>query len=158
MPDRDLAKKILFKGKIRSPNEKMTGCQFIEWALSFWPKEAEASLLDMVSKTFLKFPMKEFLKASAWLNVFESELLALEMELEKEDNKGISCLSFNALHSAKCAYIFIMGLDEESLKNSFLGILNDSERKDILNNLGFPLPFSHPKEKEKQSFMVFAIL
>ena len=148
VPDRNLAKKLLFKDKERSPNEKITGRQFIEWALSFWPKKADAFLLDAVLKTFLKFPIEESLKASAWLNLFESELFALEIELEKEDNQGISCLSFNALHSTKSPYVFIMGLDEESLKKTSLGILNESEREAILKDLGFPLPFSHPKEKE----------
>ena len=148
VPDRELVQKLLFKGKSQSPNNPITGRQFIEWALSFWPKEAEAVLLDTVSKAFLKFPLEESLTASAWLRLFESELFALEIELEEEDSRGLSCLSFNALHSTKSPYVFVLGLDEDSLKQSSLGVLNESERESILNDLGFPLPFSHPKEKE----------
>lgn len=147
-PDRELVKKLLFKGKSQSSNKKLTGRQFVEWALSFWPGEADASLLDMVSKVFLKFPMEESLKASAWLSLFESELFILETEIQEEDNRGISCLSFNALHSSKSPYVFVMGLNEEALTETSLNLLHESERESILNDLGFPLPFSHPKEKE----------
>ena len=148
VPDRDLAQKLLFKGKSLPSNKKMTGHQFIEWALSFWPKAGEDFLLEKLLNIFQYFPMEESLKASAWLKWLESELFSVETELEEEGDRGIACLSFNAFHSLKSPYVFIMGLDEESLKQFSLGILNKSERESILNDLGFPLPFSHPKEKE----------
>ena len=148
VPHRDFAKQQLFKGKSLSSNQKIFGRQFIEWALSFWPKTGEDFLLEKLLNIFQNFPMEESLKASAWLKLFESELFSVETELEEEAGRGISCLSFNAFHSLKSPYVFIMGLDEESLKPVSLGILNKSERVGILNDLGFPLPFSQPKEKE----------
>ena len=154
VPDRELVKTLLITGKSQSPYEKITGHQFIEWALSFWPKEAPKFLLNAVLKAFLKIPAEESLKASAWLHLFESELSALEVELKGEYNSGISCLSFNAFHYFKKPYVFIMGLDEESLKNFSLSILGEKERKSILNDLGFPLCLPHPKEKEN-SFLWF---
>ena len=148
MPDRELTKKFLFKSKIQNPKNKITGRQFIEWALSFWSKEASDLLLDTVSKALLKLPLEEKLTNSSWLNLFESELSVLEIELEKENSEGISCLSFNASQSLTSPYIFIMGLDEESFKTKDLSIVSEKERKSILNDLSFPLPLSHPKEKE----------
>ena len=149
VPERELAKKLLFKGKEQSPNENITGRQFFEWALSFLaPKKLRVFLWETVSKAFLQCPLEESLKASAWMRLFESELSALEMEIEAEDQRGISCLSFNALYSLKSSYVFVMGLDEESLKTPSLGILKESDRENILNDLGFSLPLENPKEKE----------
>ena len=148
VPDRELATNLLFKNKIQSPNKIISGSQFIEWALSLWPKEAESFLLDTVSKVFLKCPMEESIKASAWMRLFESELLALEIEVKEEDKEGVSCLSFNALHSFKGTHSFVMGLDEESIKTFSLGVLNEADRENILNDLGFPLPLQNPRERE----------
>ena len=148
VPDRSLAKKLLFKDKTRLPYGKITGRQFVEWALLFWPKEAPFFLLEAVLKVFLKIPMEGLLENSAWLRLFESELRTLEIELKGEDNRGIFCLSFNAFYSFKKPYVFIMGLDEESLKPPSLAFLNESERRSILDDLGFPLPISPPKERE----------
>ena len=152
VPNREMAKKNLFKGKSRSPQSMMTGRQFIEWALSFWPKEAESFLLDKVSNFFSRFLMEEILEASAWLQFFESEIQSSDIEIEGENQEGVSCLSFNALHSTKSPYIFIIGLDEESFYNVSSEGFNESERESLLNDLGFPLSFSHPKEKEYNLF------
>ncbi len=148
VPDRELAKRLLFKTKIQQAKNKITGRQFTDWVLSFWPEEAPAFLLDAVSKTLLKLPMEESLTSSGWLRLLESELSVLEVEIEKEHSGGISCLSFNALPSLASSYVFIMGLDEDSFKKTFLSLVSEKERKSILDDLSFPLPFSHSKEKE----------
>ncbi len=148
VPERKLAQKLLFKSKIRAPDSPLPGRQFCEWALSFWPKSAPDFLFETVSKAFLKLPGEEDLKASAWLRILESDLSALEMEIEAENQKGISCLSFNALRSLTSSYVFVMGLDEESLKAPSFHFLRESDRESILNDLGFPLPFEDPREKE----------
>ena len=148
IPDRELVKKLLIKNKIRSHSEKMKGSQFIEWALSFWPKEGDSFLLEKISKVFQKFPMEGSLKASSWLRLFESEIFNIEVEVKEEESQGVSCLSFNAFHSVKSSYVFIMGLNEESLKPSPFKVLNESEKQSLLDDLGFPLPFVDSKEKE----------
>ena len=152
VPGRSLTQNLLLKGKSLNPDQQITGRHFIEWALSFWPKEGQPFLLEKITKIFQNFPLEESLKASSWLSWLESEALILEIELEGENEGGISCLSFNALHSSLSPYVFVLGLDEESFKS--LGPLNETEQEAVLNDLGFPLPFSHPKEKEN-SFLWF---
>lgn len=148
VPDRYLVKRLLFNDKRLSSYEKITKSQFEKWAMFFWP-EKESSQKDTVSRVFLKLPNKAQLKAEAWLRWFESELLALELEVEKENPQGLQVLSFNALYSTTRSYVFIMGLNEESLKSSSLNsVFTESERKSLLNDLGFPLLFSHTQEKE----------
>ena len=147
VPDRRLSKKLFFQNKSLSAHKNLTGSQFVDWMLSFWPKESPVFLWEKVSQIFLKFPRTESLKASSWLKIFESEIQALELELKAEEQGGVSCLSFNAFPSSRSSYVYILGLDEESLKTSELSFLNEREKKEILEELGFPLAFSHPQEK-----------
>ena len=148
-PDRDLAKKLLFKHKVKYPESCITGHEFIEWALSFWPNHGQANLLESILGVFKNFPMEEQLTASSWLGFFESELLSQEIDIKEEDSWGISCLSFNALDSIKSPYVFILDLNEESLRDSPLAFFNESDGEDILNDLGFSLSFKPPQKREK---------
>ena len=147
IPDRELSKKFLFQKKILSASKVLTGSQFADWALSFWPKESPSFLWEKLSQIFLHLPMTESLKASSWLKILESELQSLEWELKIEDPEGISCLSFNAFSSSKSPYVYILDLSSTSLSKSTSSFLNDQEKKEILEELGFPLAFSHPQEK-----------
>ena len=149
VPDRDLARKLLFRAKTKDPKGYIIGREFIKWALSFLPDQGQAGLLENVLNIFKSFPIEERLPASSWLKFFESELFSQEIEIKKEDSEGISCLSFNALESIKSPYVFILNLNEESLKDSPLAFLNESDREQILNDLGFPLNFSPSQKKEK---------
>ena len=73
----------------------------------------------------------------------------LELEVEGENPQGIQVLSFNAFDSSRSPYVFIMGLNEESLKTSSLSsVFTESDRESLLDDLGFPLVLSHTKEKE----------
>lgn len=147
VPDRDLSSKLLFQNKKLSAQKIITGSQFSDWALSFWPKEGSSFVWEKVSQIFLKIPGKESLKLSSWLKLFESEIQALERELKPEEPGGISCLSFNAFPSSRSSHVYILGLDEDSLKTAGSPFFNDLEKKEILEELGFPLAFSHPQEK-----------
>ena len=157
-PERGLAKNLLFKNKVQSPDKRVTGFQFVEWVLSFWPEKAPDFLWSAVSKALLKCSMNESLKFESWMHLFESEMSALELELEEEDHRGISCLSFNALHSTTSPYVFIMGLDEDSLKAPVLAFVSESERVGILKSSGFSLSLKKLQGKRKQPFVVFAVL
>ena len=148
VPYRKLTKKLLFENKSLSPQKKLKGIEFIKWALFFWPKKGDLSLWEKASQVLQKFPMEVSLKASSWLKIFESELFSMEEELKEENPQGISCLSFNAFSSVKSSYMFIMGLNEESLKSSCLAVLNELEKQNLLKDLGFSLPLAHPHEKE----------
>ena len=57
VPDRNLAKGLLFHDKILSPYKKMTGSHFEEWAMSFWPKKSH-SFKETLSKIFLRCSKK----------------------------------------------------------------------------------------------------
>ena len=147
VPDRKLSKKFFFENKMLPAHKNLNGKQFTDWALSFWLKENPLFLWEKVSPIFLKLPMTESLKASSWLKILESEIQNLELELKTEAQEGISCLSLNALSSSKKPYVYILDLSERALKSSGSSVFNEREKKEILEELGFPLSFSHPQEK-----------
>ena len=145
-PRRDLAQKLLFQNKTRNFNQKVTGFDFVEWLLSFWPQSADPLLLDGLLSVLQKMTLSSVLTFQSWLRFLESELLSKELEILSEREEGISCLSFNAFHSVKSPYVFILGLTEEALKEDTLFSLNESE--DILEDLGFPIEVNLSKQKE----------
>ena len=145
-PKRELSQKLLFKNKILKKDQLLKGFEFINWALSLWPKTGDEFLQQKLIKVLQDFPVFIEFKALSWFKILESCLLNLEIELKSEAKTGISCLSFNALPAVKSPYVFIMGLNEERLK--YINILNEREKQEILQDLGFPLALPHPHEAE----------
>ena len=133
--------------KKRNSNEKVKGREFIEWALSFLPKEDD-SILDFVFQSFQPFLLEVELRWVSWLRLLESEIFSKSKTLLEESSEGISCLSFNAIDSIRGKYVFIMGLDEDSLQIQSLTSLTSKDRESLVSDLGFILPYPHPKEKE----------
>ena len=145
-PKRNLVARLVFKNKVRDFNQKITGFDFVQWLLSFWPKNASAHLLDALLAVLQKLTVQETLTCKSWLRFFESEVFSKEMELKSEQSEGVSCLSFNAFYSVKSSYVFILGLTEEALEETSLFVSNESE--DILEDLGFPIAVASSKRKE----------
>ncbi|MCZ0932906.1 MAG: PD-(D/E)XK nuclease family protein, partial [Oligoflexia bacterium] len=145
-PKRDLVKKLLFQNKIKDFNQRTTGFGFVQWLLSFWPKTAEDRLLDALLAVLQKLTVRETLTYKSWLRFFESELFSKELEISAEQAEGVSCLSFNAFHSVKSPYVFILGLTESALKGPSLFFSKESE--DILEDLGLPIAIASSKQKE----------
>ena len=75
-------------------------------------------MLELALDSFKDFPLTEKLKWTAWLRVLEGGLFSLKKELVEESPEGIACLSLNAVHSIKSPYVFILGLDQDSLSLS----------------------------------------
>ena len=140
---RDKIQKSSFK--VRDSKQLVSGFDFVDWVFSFWPseKKAESSFLQILKKLL----MKNKLSYRAWLSLLESEVLSKDIELEKENSFGISCLSFNAFHSVKSPYIILLGLNESSVKDSSL--LGEDSLSSLLNDLGFGLDMELPHQKEK---------
>ncbi len=139
--------KILKIDKRRNPYEKVKGREFIEWALSFLPKEDD-SISDFILQSFQSFPLEAELMWISWLRLLESEVLLKTKSILEEPSRGISCLSFNAMDSIRGKYVFIMGLDEDSLRvPSSIG-LTHKDRESLISDLGFTLSCPHPKERE----------
>ena len=146
-PNRKTVWKYLFPDKIREAQKKVSGLEFIEWLLSFWHVDFSEEILSALLKTLKKLTLKELLQYQSWLVLFESEILLAELELEEEESSGLSCLSFNAFHSVKNSHVFLLGLTESAFKKS--AFLTEDSIQSLLNDLGFPLAFKFPKEKEK---------
>lgn len=146
--DRELVSQFLLKNKKLHFRKKVKGKEFVEWALSFWSKSAPSFLFEKVSSVFKELPMEAELELFHWLRLLESELSNSEIEIKEEDQGGLSCLSFNAFPSVKSSHVFILGLNEQSLKDYSLTILNETEKESLLSNLGFSLPLQYHKEKE----------
>ena len=145
-PKRELVKRLLFQDKIKDCSQRTTGFDFAQWLMSLWPKTTEDHLLDALSSVLQKLTVRETLTYKSWLRLFESELISKELEISAEQAEGVSCLSFNAFHSVKSPYVFILGLTESALKEPPLFFSNEAD--DILEDLGFPLAIASSKQKE----------
>lgn len=146
-PGRQSARRHLFQDKIREPKNKPTGFEFIEWLLSFLPVDFSESSLKSLLRMLGSMAVKERLPFQSWLSLFEAELFSQGLEIEKEQSFGLSCLSFNAFHSVKSSYVFLLGLNELAFKESSL--LKEDSVQSLLDDLGFSLAFQFPKEREK---------
>lgn len=146
VPERKLSKKYLHKGQMRNREERITGEEFIKWAVFFWPKRGEAELLDQALESFKDLPLTEKLSYEGWLRILESELFSLKPLSSAEPIHGISCLSLNALSSVQGSHVFILGLDQESL--SALSLAGSEDMEKLSEDLGFSLPLSHPRQTE----------
>lgn len=148
-PERDLSKQnFCRRNQIRDPEQKVSGREFIEWALSLWPKEETDNLFNTVLATFQDVPLEARLQWKRWVMFLETRLHHQEEEIEKESGEGISCLSLNAIDSVKASHVIVMGLDEESLRNYEESSLNQKDWECLDRELGFPLPFGQGPEKE----------
>ena len=147
VPERELSGKLLNKKKVKNRENKITGKEFIKWGVSFWPESGREELLQEALESFQEFPLEAELKWEAWLRVLESGLFSSKKELEEESSQGISCLSLNAIHAVRGAYVFIMGLDQDSLLSSS-GKLAQEDMEALSIDLGFPLSVPHPRHKE----------
>ena len=147
VPERELSKSLLNRKKTRNRDDKVTGTEFIKWGVSFWPQRGKPELLELALDSFKDFPLTENLKWTAWLRVLEGGLFSLKKELVEESPEGIACLSLNAVHSIKSPYVFILGLDQDSLSLSS-GEMGEEDMEALSYDLGFPLSFSHPRQRE----------
>jgi len=139
---------ILYKkGKTRNPNQKIKGAEFIAWAISFLPKD-QHHLLDVVLQSFQSVLLESELRWIAWIKILESELFTKTIPLVEESTQAVSCLSLNAINSIRGKYIFILGLDEDSLQITSSGSLSQKDRDRLLLDLGFVLSDLHPRTKE----------
>lgn len=147
VPERNLTLSLLNRKKTRNKKDKVTGKEFIKWGASFWPQNGNSKLLELAFESFKDFPLTEKLKWTAWLKVLEEGLFSIKKELVEESPEGISCLSLNAVHSINSPYIFILGLNQDSL-SLFNNTTAEEDMEALSFDLGFPLSFSHPRQRE----------
>ena len=150
VPQRELFKKrFCYSNKIKNKEESVSGKEFVEWALSFWPKDGDQNILADILNIFQTVPLESTLKWKKWLRFTERSLFSKEVEIE-EEQKGISCVSFNALNSLRATHVIVMGLDEESLKETRWTSFTQDHWDSLIKDLGFPLYFPHPYAKEQE--------
>ena len=139
--------KPFLKDKQRDSKQLVSGFEFVEWVFSFWSSDLSKKTESALLKVLKKLLVKDQLSFQSWLLLLESEVLSQDIDLEKEKDFGISCLSFNAFHSVKSSYMILLGLNESAFKESSL--VGEEALSSLLNDLGFSLDFKLPKEKEK---------
>lgn len=141
---------LLSNYKLKDPEKTISGFEFIEWVLSFVDKDISSELSESLFKVLQKLSGNEELSFRSYLSLFELELFSEEIENEKEKEQGVSCLSFNAFHSVKSSYAFVLGLMESEFKKTSFLIESPPEQilSNILNSLGFSLPYKFTSEKE----------
>ena len=137
---------FLFKEKIKDPKQKSSGFDFVKWALSFCSEDWPQKPLDVLLTALSQMNFKESLFLHSWLKLFEESLALKKIEIQ-EEKEGLSCLSFNAFHSNKSPYIFLLGLTESAFQSNSL--IPESTAKSLLNDLGIPIAFNPAQKREK---------
>ena len=141
-----LNKNIIKKDPFKKRDSKtlVSGFDFVDWAGSLFPSHCSKSAFFKILK---KFKTKDQLSFQSWLFLLESEVLSQDIELEKENSFGISCLSFNAFNSVKSSHVILLGLNEFAFQETSL--LKEDSLSSLLHDLGFGLDFKLSREKEK---------
>ena len=150
-PERDKVTDLRLKKE--DPEQEITGREFIDWAISFYPYNGQKDIVNSILQQFQKSILDLSLKREQWLRyLILCTSSQREQELQKENPEGISCLSLNALSSVEASHVIFLGLDEESLKTRSLTALTSRDKSSLLQELGFPLPFFHSGEEESYLF------
>ena len=141
-----LNKNIIKKDPFKKRDSKtlVSGFDFVDWTVSLFPSHCSKSAFFKILK---KFKTKDQLSFQSWLFLLESEVLSQDIELEKENSFGISCLSFNAFNSVTSSHVILLGLNESAFKETSL--LKEDSLSSLLHDLGFGLDFKLSREKEK---------
>ena len=113
---------------------------------SVGPDSFDGEILERSLQTF-SAPLEERLRYANHLSLLEAGLFAPRSD-GAEPDRGIVCLSLNAVSAVRAPFVFIMGLNKNALVHD--------ERRDgrrelarISLDLGFPLSFPDPHEQEK---------
>ena len=146
-PEGRFSKRLLKRQRVKNKKERLSGREFVRWVASFWPAEADPYLFPAALEGFKTFPLEEELTIDAWLEALRTDLFSPRKESE-EALKGVSCLSLNALHSVRENYIFLMGLDQDSLSPLLSNLGARDVEQPFLDFLGFPLSFPHQRSQE----------
>lgn len=136
---------------IKNCEEKTTGRDFIDWALTLWPRDGNQDVLDLILQKFQDSDLDISLRRGQWLRYLSSSTLS-DFDLNEEEPEGITCLSFNAMSSVRSSYVIVLGLEEEALNLHSQTGLTNQDKSSLLHELGFPLPFSYPEEQESYLF------
>ena len=128
----------------KSLDDLVSGKDFINWILKLWPRHGRLDILDPILDNFKKANLSVELKYRHWFLFLEEALFSQELEVESENKKGISCLSFNALQSVQASHVIVMGLSEESMKTKDWTSVTTQDWDSLIRELGFPLAFDHP--------------
>ena len=146
-------------------NQSLSLQDFLSYALKIWGEGAAPlssnSKLDQALRKALQplieaFPSKKLYKKEDLLFLLEKILAETELTIrEEKQEKGIVCLSLNALPGLKAERIFFMGLDENSLKSRSHFFMSESSAEKILRDLGF---YCFPKDPLVKEYELFHFL
>ena len=147
IPDRE-HKPGLREKLVCNKNDLVTGEDFLNWVLNFWPKDARQDILTRILDSFRNTFIDQTLEYRHWLDMLEDILFFEQVELEPETSEGIFCLSLNACQSVQASHVCVLGLDETNMKTPELTCFTSRDWNSLIKELGFPLSFPHPYKEQ----------
>ena len=152
------------KDLLRDKNQPITADTFIKWAsalLGLLNREEpdKQSTFKWEQKYLQDFALiskkiKTGLPYASWLKLLESFLRKTEVVIQKENPKGVHCLSFNALSYLEADFVYIAGLSESNLKTGFSSLLSSASADFLNQSLGFAIKWE-PVDKMEQMMSHF---
>ncbi|MEE6249603.1 MAG: PD-(D/E)XK nuclease family protein [Bdellovibrionota bacterium] len=140
--------------RMNSKNQELKRDDFLLWALQHWPSKSFPAGLEQVTKQFLvDCPGDQLLRLQDWLSYLAGVISKIEISIQPGNKEGIACLDISSLDYVDLEHIFVLGLNENSLKkNSPLKAINTSDLLSIRANTGFPL-----SPEESRSFEYYLL-
>lgn len=132
------------KQYLRNKDQIVHGAEFVAWALSLYPdKERPDSVLHNAVQeclnqiTKLSGAFHQRVHWQSWLSLLETMFKSKEIMIHEESVNGIHCLSFNALSWLEADYVYIVGVNEQNLKQSGHHMISSLEADALIRDMGF---------------------
>ena len=126
--------------KIKERSEHVSFPQFLEWALSFFPK-TNLHLFDQLIQQFDEaYAIQETLPLDRWVSFFETFFARKEKRIEEGEPHGLQILTPGAAESIDLKKVIFLGLSEQNLKDSIDSALGWGDIESLKIQFGFSLP------------------
>ncbi len=143
---RDESLRSLYEESFRAP-QILNRDEFLAWALRHWPSWGDADLIQQsLAGLYQECPPGLSLRLETWLRHLEKLEARREVEIQPPQAGGIQCVSLRSAEWLQVSHIWLMGMMEESVR--------DSEGQgvplgDILSlSANFGLSLAHPDQAQ----------
>ena len=133
--------------------------EFLDIIIDLWKpiikkfpnQELQKELNSLLSEMTLPFfsHLKQPANASQWIQLLEQFLYTKTFHTQiRSAQEGVVCVSLNAITSLNAKQVHFVSLDHLSCQKSYFTLLNDTETKKLLTDLGFDLSHLDPDQHE----------
>lgn len=130
--------------------DRLTRDQFLQWALSFWKKEeSDEPLLKALSRFILESPANQDLSLEAWLQFLRQLVVRLEVTYQNTlHEEGVEILNLSSVEGRAFSTIFVLGVQEEALRDSSPTAIESSDQWFLMQNFGVALQIKNTERKQ----------